>query len=392
MPAMVSEEGGPAPDAGGATGPVPPVPWGPPPAPPAQPGTGTYVDEAPPFTVGALLRDTLARYAADPLRLIALAVIPSAFSYLASIAFGPVADPRNAIRMAPLLGLVGLVIAIIAASTTLALLEGGPRLTLRGAYSRGLRRSGWLVLTAIVIALLFLVVGLVASLALGVLALVAFVARGPGALLILYPLLIVVIAWVATRLALAIVAVVVDDLNTGQAIGVAWRATRRWGVSLRILAAGLLLGLLLLPASFGAAFLELPAAFGGQGAFSVLALAILAVLTPFSSAFGYSAYRRLVPPFWPPWVGPPTPVLGADGVETIPPPRFVAPPFDQRARVLLVLLAVLGVVGLVLLALGIGTLVSTFLHLQFVPGQPYYPGGPTFPPAPSFPPLPTFAS
>jgi hypothetical protein len=389
---MVLEGGqppqGPPPEPPVSWGP-PPVSWGPPPAPVAMTGVGEYGGGRPPFTVGSLLADTFARYGADPIRLFLLTAVPGVLSYGVSFLTNPLANPQAAFRFGGygvLLGLLIAVVGIVAGATTLALLEGGPGLPFSRALRRGIQRAGWMVLTAIVLGLVFLLVFLVA----GLIFLVGSVAARNFALtFVLFFALVLVLIWLGLRVSLALTANVVDNLNTIDALRVSWRVTRPAGVWLRILACGLLLGLLVVPASFGALALELPAMFGQLSLLVIPATLLLSALTPLTSTLTYSAYRRLVPPFWPPWVGLPAPAPGdSSGARTIPPPAFAPPRVGAAAKGILALILLLDVVGIVLLAYGLGQVFSGGFHLPITPGSPFpgYPGF-TFPPFPSFPPL-----
>jgi hypothetical protein len=368
--------------------PLPPVSWGPPPAPTAMTGIGEYGGGRPPFTVGGLLADTFARYGADPVRLFLLTAVPGLLSYGLSFLTNPFVNPQTAVRVGGLAGLLGLlfaVVGIVAGATTYALLEGGPGLPFPRALRRGIQRAGWMVLTAIVLGLVFLLVFLVAGL---ILLIGSVAARNFALTFVLFFGLVLVLIWLGLRVSLALTANVVDNLNTIDALRVSWRVTRPAGVWLRILACGLLLGLLVVPASLGALVLEFPAMFGQLPLLVIPSVLLLSALTPLTSTLTYSAYRRLVPPFWPPWVGMPAPVPGdSSEAGTIPPPAFVPPRFGAAAKGILAMVLLLDVVGIVLFAYGLGQLLSGGFHLPITPGSPFpgYPGF-TFPPFPTFPP------
>jgi hypothetical protein len=369
--------------------PQPPVSWGPPPEPMAMTGVGEYGGGRPPFTVGGLLADTFARYGADPVRLFLLTAVPGLLSFGLSFLTNPFVNPQTAVRFGGLAGLLGLlfaVVGIVAGAATFALLEGGPALPFSRALRRGIQRAGWMVLTAIVLALGFFLVFLVAGL---VFLVVSVASRNIGVIFLLSVTLILVFGWLALRVGLALPANVVDNLNTIDALRVSWRVTRPAGVWLRILACGLLLGLLVVPASLGVFVLELPAMFGQLPLLVLPSVLLLSALTPLTSTVTYSAYRRLVPPFWPPWVGLPTPVPGdSSGAGTIPPPTFAAPRFGAAAKGILLVILLLDVVGIVVVSSMIGLFVSGAIHLPSLPnspGSPFYPGF-TFPPFPTFPP------
>jgi hypothetical protein len=369
---------------------VPPVAWAPPPAAVTMTGVGDYSGGRPPFTVGALLRDTFARYSADPWRLIALAGIPALLSFAVSFGLRPGTEPRSTVGLASLLGLLGFIVGIVFGASTFALLEGGPTLSFSNALRRGFARSGWFVLTFLLLFGLFILAVILSAIVVAIVAVLAALSRSPVVFVLIYVAFLVAVFWFWIRVSLAIPAVVVDNVGPIDAVKVAWRATRPLGVWLRILAAGFLLGLLFLPVAFGALALELPAMLGQGAPFGLASLVIAAALAPVGSTFIYSAYRRLVPPFWPPWARMPSPVLGPDGRETIPPPSFEVPPFGTGARVIVTGLVVLAILGVAVVGVVLGQFLSGALSLHFVPGQPIYPGGPTFPPFPTFAPFPTF--
>src|SRR5579862_7654369 len=350
---------------GAAAPPAPPRPlvsWAPPPVSAGIAGVGSYANGRPPFTVGRLLSDTFARYAADPVRLYLVAAIPAMLTAAIQYVDNPYRNPAAAVTWAPILALLASVIGLIGTATTFALLEGGPSLAFGRALDRGVHRFGWMLLTAIVIGLLFVVVGFVLAI-----------------LLIVVPILI----WVGVRLGLALSANVVDNLNTADALRVSWRATRGSGTWGRIVGAGFLTGLFAAPTAIGGVMLTTPASFGQLGLLSIPSALLLSAFTPLTASLGFSAYRRLVPPFWPPWVNAPAPVTGPDGTQTIPPPSFEEPEFEGTARALIGLFIILDVLALVLGSWAFGQFAASGFPNPFAPGS-------TFPPLFSFPPFPTF--
>jgi len=351
--------------------PVPPVAWAPPPPPVSYLGIGQYQGGPPPFTVGALLSDAFARYGADPFRLFVIAFVGSALNYLLALQGTPT-DGRAA-GGSSLLSLLGAVLGLVTATTTLAMLEGGPTLPIARALRRGVQRIGWFLLTGILLGIAAVVVALV----LGIFLVAFALADRSGGLVVLVAIAFVpVLIWLFTRVSLAIPATVVDSLSSIDAIKLSWRVTRPAGIWLRLVGCGLVLGLLLAPAAIGAGLLQLAAIWGSKPQLIVPAALFAAALSPLSSSLLYSAYRRLVPPFWPPWVGMPAP--GA----VVPPPTFSRPVFGGAAQVVVAVVVVLAIVGIAVGAFELGDLAAGRLKIPF----PTYPGSPTF----SFPPFPTF--
>ncbi len=152
---------GPQPPAAAVPPGAPPVPPGAPPAPPAAPlvpwdapaaaapvlvsGGGSYGGEQPPFTVGALLSDTFARYGADLLRLFVISLVASALSWVSSfiapMTAGPLGRPTGFVDVSGLLGLLSFVVGFVGSSTTFALAEGGPAVRWRVAHLERFRPS-----------------------------------------------------------------------------------------------------------------------------------------------------------------------------------------------------------------------------------------------------------
>ena len=369
--------------------PAPPIDWGPPAAPAAAMLVGRYVGGRPPFTIGRLLSDAFGRYGADPVRLFLVTVIPSLLSFGSSYLSNPFTNPQGAVRFGGLVGLVSVVVSILASATTFALLEGGPSLSFTRAVQRGFQRSGWFVLTAVVLGLIVFVVVLLVGL---IVTILAIATRNPAIAFLLFLVMFLVVVWVVIRLSLAFAATVVDDLDTNHAVRVSWRMTGPAGIWLRIVGAGLVLGLLVGPASLGALVLQFPAMFGQLPLLVIPSAILLSAIAPLGSALTYSAYRRLVPPTFPPWAGMPATLPGEGaGAESIPPPAFSEPRFDLAAKEILLIVAILGVLGVALFTFGIGQLLSGAFQLPPFP-RGLYPGSPTFPGFPgfTFPPFPTF--
>ena len=331
----------PAPDPAG-----PVVAWPAPGARDVLASVAPYDGGSPPFTVGALLRDTFARFGADPFRLIVLtaitAVISLASSY-SSFTSNPLFGGTLTTSEAPgLLSLANIIVGLVFASATFALLEGGPAIGLWRAIRRGFERSVW-----------YFVTGLLLGLALGGVFLVAaipmvIVAGNPTLLVLVLLIAVPVIVWLAIRLSLAPVAVVVDNIGGLDALKLSWRITRPLGVAMRVLAAGLAAGLLVAPAGAGAAALVLAGIFGRQPAFLFAASILVAAVGPLSSALQFSAYRRLVAPIQPSWTA--TALAAGQGGSWMSAPivarPWVAPRFGGGARVIVGLLIVLSIAGI----------------------------------------------
>jgi hypothetical protein len=200
----------------------------------------------------------------------------------------------------------------------------------------------------------------------------------------------VVFGWFAVRLGLAIPAVIVDNLTPVDAIKLAWRVTAPARVWLPVFGAGVLLGLLVIPISFGTVVLDFPAMFGQVTPFAAVSLVVGIGLAPIGASFAYSAYRRLVPPFWPPWTRMPVAIVGGDGTLTFPPPAFVVPPYGPAAKTIVALLVALAIAGLALVAYGVTQFLSGHVVIPLPPMFPYSPGQQGFPPLFTFPPFPSF--
>lgn len=378
---------------------APPPPYVPPPSGAAF--DGGYAGGPPPFTTGGLLSDTFAIYGADPIRFFVIAAVTSALSFLSSLTstpFGASATPSDG--TAGLVGLLSLVVGIIAGSTMLALAEGGPAMPFGRVLRRGVERAGWLFLTSLLLGLGFFVVFIIPAIVLVLIAIMS-----PALAAILGVAIVLAIIWLALRLALAIPANVVDNLNSIDALKVSWRATRPLGVWGRIIAASLLLGLLFLPAGIGFGLMLFVAIVGGQVWLAVLAAAFAALISPLSALLTYAAYRRLVAPIQPSWTGPlpvpsvaaappPPPVPdtepapdteptsdAAPPADADPPmapatparPVFAPRPFGTVAKALLALVVALDVGGIIAGGYAIGELVAGRIDLPFptTPGAPF---------------------
>ncbi|HUQ43811.1 MAG TPA: hypothetical protein VM451_05275 [Candidatus Limnocylindria bacterium] len=299
--------------------------WASPPPPLSQ--TRRYAGGPPRFTVGALLKDSFARYGADPIRLFLVSLVISVVSYgssLASFASNPLLTTsgsslnRPFVDVSGILGLLNLVVSFVGMGVIYALLEGGPKLPFGRAFARGLHRSGWAFLTVLLLGVAFFVVFLLA-----IIPGIIFALAGTTAFIIYFFVAFLVIVWLAIRVTLALPAVVVDNLNSIDAFKLSWHATKPAGVWGRVVLAGLALGLILIPATLGGALLILPAILGGQPWLLIPVALAFTIVTPLGSTLLYSAYRRLVPPFLPSWAG-------HAGVAT-PPDAAAAMPEDAAA-------------------------------------------------------------
>jgi hypothetical protein len=381
------------PAAGAAPQPdVPLVPWeasAPPPA-AAESGAGGY-PAPPPFTVGALLSDTFARYGADFLRFFLVSAVASALSLLGSFA-GPMSSspfgrPTGFVDVGGLLGLAGFVVGIVGGSTLFALAEGGRDVPFGRAFRRGVERSGWYFLTSLLLGVAFGAAAVVALIPVGL-----FFFIGRGLALIPVVILVALFVWAALRLSLALPGTVADNRNAIEALKLSWRVSRPSGVWLRLLGAGLLLGLLAAPAALGSLMLIFPALFSGGGQLVLLLVPALgfSLFTPLASLLPFAAYRRLVPPLQPSWTMPQdsTPPVAATAMPAIdaepapPPPAaaapvtqaFKVPPFGTAAKAILGLVLAFDVAGIVAIPYGVAAM-ERFVR-EGLPGFPGFPGRP----------------
>lgn len=407
---------------------APVVAWAAAAEPPRLSDIGQYAGGPPPFTVGALLSDTFARYGADPIRLLLVAIIASVInlagtyaSFTSNVLLGGSGDRASA-EVSGLLGVLGFLVGIVAGAVTYALFEGGRRVPFLRVLRRGIERSVWLFVTALLIGLAFLGLTLLAFIP-GII----IAAASPAIFAVLAIVAVLIGVWIAIRLSLAIPATVVDDIPGLDALKLSWRITKPAGVWLRILGASLALGLLLAPAALGGAILLLPALLNHQLPLLLVVALILAVITPLEALPLYAAYRRLVPPISPSWTtraapdatapvvvvdAPPpatatatapddtsateaplvqwgdpaatpeaTPAATQVGVSTAA-QGFVVPRFGTGAMALVGLLVICSVGGLVAVPVVVGDLVAGRIELPRFPG---FPGSPGFPFSSGFP-------
>jgi hypothetical protein len=279
------------------------VVWAPPPPPLSQ--VRQYSGGQPPFTVGALLKDTFARFGADPWRLILIGLVIGVVGFISSFAsLGQIgADPfdpavQRASGLSSLLSLLSFAASVIGSSIMFAAFDGGPGTPLGAIVRRGFQRSGWAALTLII----FLFGGgilFVIALLLGV----VFILVSPIAAFLYFLVIFAVAIWVGLRLFLVLPAVTVDNLNSIDGLKLSWKVTKPSGVWARIIAAGFGLGILLLPFSIGTLALTFAGMFGGSPILLLVVAAASLILAPLGSSLNYSVYRRLVPPFLPRWTG-----------------------------------------------------------------------------------------
>ena len=227
------------------------------------------------ITIGGVLADTFARYAADPIRIFLVGLVPALLSFLAA------ASGSNFLL---------LLLSLLSTSVTLVLADRGPRVSLRYAAGLGLRRVGWLLLTAIVLGL---TVVLIAGIPLNLI--LAVFGSSPVVAGFLILLLAIAIAWVFMRLILAIPAVVVDDLNTSGGIGRAREATRRGGAVVSLIVVLVLVNIVALPAGLGAGAL-IAATRIPSVVILLVGGVLVAIVSPLGSIAQLSAYRRAFPP------------------------------------------------------------------------------------------------
>lgn len=266
---------------------------------------GSYAGGPPPFTVGALLSDTFARYGADLLRLFLVSAVASGLSWAGSFA-APMGSnpfrPTGFVDVSGLLGLLSFVAGIVGSSTMIALAEGGRPVRFGRAIRRGVERAGWVFLTSLLLGLSFVALFLLALIPIGL-----FLVISPVLAVVPIIAVFLVFVWVSARLGLALPANVADNLNSIEAVKLSWRVTKPTGVWLRVLGGSILLGLLVAPAALGAILLVFPAMFSGGGQLALLLLPAIAfsLFTPLSLLLSFSAYRRLVPPLQPSWTAAP---------------------------------------------------------------------------------------
>ena len=354
-----------------------------------------YGDGQPPFTVGALVSDTFARYGADVLRLLVVSVVATGLSWLTSFAVpagsNPFAPRTGFVDVTGILGLLTFVAGIVGSSTMLALAEGGRAMPFGRAIRRAIERSGWLFLTSLLIGVTYVAVILIAFIPLALVAVIS-------PLLIVIPLIVLfaVFIWAGVRLLLALPASVADNRNSIEALKLSWRVTRPSGVWLRLLAVTFVLGLLVAPGAIGVMLLVFPsiltAMFSGGGQQSLLLLlapaVMFSVVTPLSLLAAFSAYRRLVPPADPSWTatvsGEPAvapsieSVLGPPPAPAAPPaPVFRVPRLGTAGKALIALVLAFNVAGIAAIPTGITEMAK--LVRDGIPGFPGFPGGPGAP-------------
>lgn len=247
------------------------VAWEPPSdAPPPADGWPTGI------TIGGVLSDTFARYAADPIRIFLVGLVPALITFLAAAGTG---------TSFPLF-----LLSLLSTSVILVLADRGPRASLRYAARLGLRRVGWLLLTAIVLGL---VVVLIAGIPLNLI--LAVFGPSPVVAGFLILLLAIAIAWVFMRLILAIPAVVVDDVNTSGGLGRAREATRSRFAVPSLIVVLVLVNVAALPIGLGAGALIVATKIPSELILLVGGV-LVAIVAPLGTIAQLSAYRRAFPP------------------------------------------------------------------------------------------------
>jgi hypothetical protein len=228
------------------------------------------------ITIGGVLSDTFARYAADPIRIFLVGLVPSVLTLLAS----------GSSSSSFLLTLLSL----LSTSVILVLADRGPRVSLGYALGLGVRRVGWLLLTLIVTGL---AAGLIALIPVYIV--LAEFGPNPGLAIVLGLITLIPVVWVLMRLILAAPAVVVDDLNTSAGLGRARAATRGRSAVLSLFAVLFIADLAVVPVTLGAGALSVV---NGVPSNLVLLLAgvLVAIVTPLGTIAQLSAYRRAFPP------------------------------------------------------------------------------------------------
>jgi len=321
----------------------------------AQPAV-TWQPPGPPppgLTFGGILSDAFARYAADPIRIFAVFLGPSILSIVVARQQSPTI-------------LVGL-LSLLASSIVFVVADRGPAVRLGYAASVGVQRFGWLILTSFVIgALVFgitLIVGLVGAIVLG--------ASKATILLVLIVIVVLALAWFASRLALALPAVVVDGLRANPAFERGRAATKKVSNAASVFFALVVVVLASVPAGLATGALDVV-----SGAPAPLVWVLGGVLTGIVAPLGtltlLSAYRRAYPAV----VRVEDAEAGEAGsaeatpvpVPTVQAPPVPAPPFDTRARGAVAVVAGVAVVGLVAFTLTIGAIVAGVLGPS--PGTP----------------------
>ena len=239
----------------------PPVAWA-----PAAP-------EAIGISIGGVLRDTFARYAADPIRLFLVGLIPSALVLFVADDPGPT--------------LVVSVLSLISTSIAMVLGDRGPREPFGAAAGLGIRRAGWLMVTSLAIVILVMGVALVP------LVLIALTAgRNVGLFWVLLLLLGIPLAWVYMRLILAIPGVVIDQLRPNPAMKQARAATRKVSTTVQLFVVVLLASLVSTPVALAAGAL-LVADFVPPFVILGVGGVLIAFVAPVSPLAFVSMYRRV---------------------------------------------------------------------------------------------------
>jgi hypothetical protein len=327
--------------------PAPPIVWAP--APPEAQG----------ISIGGALGDAFARYAADPVRLFLVGLIPSILVLIVSTSTGPT--------------LLVTLLSLIATAITMVLGDRGPKSSLRAAVGLGARRTGWLYAASFVIVIVIGLVGAIPAV------LIVTVARDNVGLMIALTLLLAIpLGWVYARLVLALPAVVIADVGAGTGIDQARAATKRLGTAVQVFVIIFIAGLASTPVSFAAGFL-LGTDLVPPIVVFVVGGALVAFVAPVAPLAYVSMYRRVYPSYEEPAVsaeriGPRSmwatgaPASGPDPTDaTAPEPAppaaerpipaiIAAPPFGRLARALVGAALALGIAGVVVFTWTLGAI------------------------------------
>ncbi len=244
----------------------------PPMPPPLEPKR--WVAMKPAFSIRSVIGEAFSRYAADPLRLIAVVTIPQIVIFVL-----PTGSGNN--FLTSLIGAFG-------AASAMVLVDARPaHRSLVSAMRQALGRLPRILITDIV-------VGILVSIPLILYVLVALAMIGGGLLapaVTITILTVLLVAWIATRLLLAAVAVTLDGMRVNPALDASRALTREAGVSARIIATLLTVGVLTIP-SVGLVFLPYLQAIPESlaGALGAVAFSLLAPIWPITLVV---LYRQL---------------------------------------------------------------------------------------------------
>ena len=318
---------GPAAPVAEESAPPPPVTWAAPPP------------ESAGISIVSVLREAFARYAADPIRLFVVGLIPSVLVLLVANSPGPT--------------LLVSALSLLATSIVMVVTDQGPDVPFGVAARLGLNRVGWLLLASLAIGILVLGAAIVPIVIIAVTA-----GQNSGLLAVLLLLLAFPIAWIYMRLILAIPGVVIDRLRPNPALGRARAATKSLSTTVQVFVIVLIASLVSTPVALAAGVLVavhlVPAAviYGIGG----LCIAFVAPVSPLAFV---SMYRRVYPRLEASL--PETP--SADDPDTAretpaAPVPVTAPPFGRAARAFAGATLALGIAGGVAFAWTLGGVAS----------------------------------